>query len=62
MSSGRIVSNSSTATRKQLDHYLVSIAEIEKVTVTGEVIPVADYLKYDKPNHSWLIPLEWNKG
>ena len=52
--------NSSTATRKSLDSYLVSVAEIERVT--GESIPVDDYLKYDKPNQSWLVPNDCNKG
>nr|HIL74685.1 DNA/RNA non-specific endonuclease [Rhodospirillales bacterium] len=55
-----IVPNSSTATRKRLDDYLVSVDEIERTT--GETIPVADSLKYDKPNHSWIIPRGCNKG
>jgi len=38
----------------------VSVEEIERVT--GESIPVDDYLKYDKPNQSWLIPRGCNKG
>ncbi len=55
-----IVPNASTATRKRLDDYLVSVDEIERTT--GETIPVADSLKYDKPNHSWIIPRGCNKG
>jgi len=55
-----IVPNSSTATRKRLDAYLVSVNELERVT--GEVIPVADYLKLDKPASSWLVPRGCNKG
>ena len=55
-----IVPNVGTATRKCLDSYLVSVAEIERVT--GESIPVDDYLKYDKPNQSWLVPNGCNKG
>ena len=39
---------------------LVSVKEIERVT--GESIPVADYLKYDKPSQSWMIPQGCNKG
>ena len=55
-----IVPNSSTATRKRLDDYLVSVDEIERTT--GETIPVADSLKQDKPNQSWIIPRGCNKG
>jgi len=55
-----IVPNSRTAARKQLDDYLVSVDEIERTT--GETIPVADSLKQDKPNHSWIIPRWCNKG
>jgi len=55
-----IVPKSSTATRKKLDNYLVSVEDIERVT--GETIPVDDYLKYDKPSQSWLIPRGCNKG
>jgi endonuclease G len=49
-----IVPNSSKATKNQLDRYLVTIADIEKVT--GESIPVADYAKTEKPSQSWIIP------
>jgi len=55
-----IVPNASTATRKRLDDYLVSVDEIERTI--GETIPVDAYLKYDKPNHSWVIPRGCNKG
>jgi len=55
-----IIKNESTATRKQLDDYLVSVSDIERKT--GESIPVADYLKYDKPRQSWIIPQGCNKG
>jgi len=55
-----IVPNAPTATRKRLDDYLVSVSEIEELT--GELIPVADYLKHDKPSSSWLIPRGCNKG
>ena len=40
-----IVPNSSTATRKRLDDYLVSVDEIERIS--GESIPVADSLKQE---------------
>jgi endonuclease G len=55
-----IVPNSSTAPRQRLDDYLVSVDEIERVT--GETIPIADYLKYERPKQSWLIPHGCNKG
>lgn len=55
-----IVPNSKDATRKHLDQYLVSVDEIERVT--GEIIPVADYAKHDKPSQSWMIPVGCNKG
>ncbi len=55
-----IVPNTQEATRKNLDRYLVSVDEIERIT--GERIPVADYAKHDKPSTSWLIPQGCNKG
>lgn len=55
-----IVPNSQDAKRGQLDNYLVTVDEIERVT--GEKIPVADYAKHDKPAASWLIPRGCDKG
>lgn len=55
-----IVPNSQDATKKNLDRYLVSVDEVEKVT--GEKIPVADYVKHEKPSQSWLIPRGCNKA
>jgi len=55
-----IVPNSKDAKRKQLDKYLVSIKEIERVT--GETIPVADYVKQDKPSSSWVLPRGCDKS
>jgi endonuclease G len=55
-----IVPNSKDAVRKNLDKYLVTVNEIERVT--GEKIPVADYAKDSKPSASWLIPQGCNKG
>lgn len=49
-----IVPNNQEATKKNLDRYLVSVDEIERMT--GDKIPVADYVKHDKPSASWLIP------
>jgi len=54
-----IVPNSQEAKRKQLDKYQVSVSEIERVT--GETIPVADYVKHDKSN-PWILPRGCNKG
>ncbi|MGJ0492818.1 DNA/RNA non-specific endonuclease [Methylobacter sp.] len=55
-----IVPNSPEATKRNLDRYLVSVDELERVT--GEKIPVSDYAKHDKPAVSWLIPKGCNKG
>jgi len=55
-----IVPNSIDATRNNLDKYLVSVDDIERIT--GERIPVADYAKHDKPAVSWAIPIGCNKG
>jgi len=55
-----IVPNSQMANRKQLDKYLVTIDEIERIT--GEKIPIADYIKHNKPNRSWMKPRGCNKG
>jgi endonuclease G len=54
------VPNSKEATRKQLDAYLISVDELEKLT--GEIIPVADYTKHEKLSTSWLIPRGCNKS
>jgi endonuclease G len=55
-----IVPNSLEATRDRLDQYLVTVDELEHIT--GEVIPVADYAKHDKPSQSWIIPLGCDKS
>jgi len=55
-----IVPNSQDAKRKKLDEYLVTVAEIERIT--GEQIPATDYAKHDKPSRSWMIPRGCNKG
>jgi len=48
------------AKRNRLDDYIVTIQELE--LVTGESIPVEDYLKHEKPEYSWVIPRGCNKG
>jgi endonuclease G len=55
-----IVPNTQEATRKNLDKYLVSVADIEKLT--GEKIPVAQYAKDSKPSTSWIVPKGCNNG
>ena len=55
-----IVPNTQEAIRKNLDRYLVSVADIEKAT--GEKLPVADYVKQEKLQASWMIPKGCNKG
>lgn len=55
-----IVPNSQLATRKNLDKYLVTVEEIEKLT--GERLPVQEYSRYEKPSTSWIIPRGCNKG
>lgn len=55
-----VIPNSPDAKRKNLDGYLVTVDEIERIT--GEKIPVADYEKHNKPSASWLIPRGCNKS
>lgn len=55
-----IIPNDGTATRANLDRYLVSVAEVERLT--GEIMPVADYAKYDKPSSSWVTPRGCDKS
>jgi endonuclease G len=52
--------NTTDATKKNLDNYLVTVDELEKCT--GEKIPVADYIKHDKPSSLWLTPQGCNKS
>jgi endonuclease G len=55
-----VVPNSKNATQNNLDDYLVSLGELE--IITGEKIPVANYLKNDKPSASWIIPAGCKRG
>jgi endonuclease G len=55
-----IVPNSAQATKNNLDRYLVTVGEIERLT--GEKIPVADYAKHEKPAASWMIPAGCDKS
>lgn len=54
------VPNKSTSTRSKLDSFLVSVADIEKLT--GESIPVSAKVKAQKPAKSWAIPKNCDKG
>jgi endonuclease G len=38
----------------------VTIQELE--LMTGESIPVDEYLKHEKSKHPWMIPRGCNKG
>ena len=49
-----IIPNSNEATKKNLDKYLIAPDEIEKIT--GEKLPIPEYLRHEKPKESWLIP------
>ena len=55
-----IVPNSQAAKQDRLDQYLVSVAEIERVT--GEKIPLAEGAKQFKLTHSWAMPKGCDKG
>lgn len=55
-----VVPNSEDATQNNLDDYLVSLGELE--IITGEKIPVANYVKNDKPPASWNIPAGCKRG
>jgi endonuclease G, mitochondrial len=55
-----VIPNSAGAKRDRLDEFIVTIQELE--LVTGEAIPVDEYIKQEKPEHSWGIPRGCNKG
>ena len=55
-----VIPNSPRAKRNDLDKYLVSVNDIEKIS--GIDIPVDDYLKSQVQPSSWLIPRGCNKG
>lgn len=55
-----VVPNSQQATKQNLDRYLVTIADLERMT--GEKIPIAEEAKHDKPKRSWDIPSGCDKG
>ncbi len=55
-----IVPNSQEARRENLDDYLVSVAEIERLT--GEKFPVSDDVRTKKLRYSWMLPVGCNKN
>ena len=55
-----VIPNSAGAKRDRLDEFIVTIQELE--LVTGEAIPVDEYIKHEKPEYSWMIPRGCNKG
>jgi len=55
-----IIPNSETAKYNVLDQYLVPVRRIEQLT--GERIPVDDFLKDEVPSTSWQIPVGCDRG
>lgn len=55
-----IVPNTKDASKKNLDKYISTVEEIEKLT--GDKLPVADFNRSVKPQTSWIIPMGCNKG
>lgn len=55
-----VVPNTKQAMEAKLDSYLVSVADIEKLT--GEKLPVSGDARTRKPKASWLVPVGCNKG
>jgi endonuclease G len=55
-----IIPNSADAKKNRLDDYIVTIQALE--LVTGESIPVNEYLKHEKPEYYWMIPRGCNKN
>ena len=55
-----VIPNTAEATRKRLDQYLVSIADLE--ARTGETIPVDDWLKEESAEVSWMMPVGCDRG
>jgi endonuclease G len=54
------IPNVQTAIRSKLDSYLVTVAQIEKLT--GEKIPVSAKMKTQKLTKSWVLPKGCDKG
>lgn len=55
-----IIPNNTTAKRKKIDEYLVSVEEIERRT--GVMIPTLSYLKESALEASWVTPIGCDKS
>ena len=55
-----IVPNTKEAVKAKLDSYLVTVADIEKIT--GEKLPVTGDARTSKPSGSWVVPIGCDKG
>ena len=55
-----IIPNTAEATRKRLDQYLASIADLE--ARTSETLPVDNWLKEDAPEVSWMMTVGCDRG
>ena len=55
-----MIPNSADAKKNRLDDYIVTIQALE--LVTGESIPVNEYLKHVKSEYSWMIPRGCNEN
>ncbi|HDZ9328903.1 TPA: DNA/RNA non-specific endonuclease [Vibrio cholerae] len=49
-----ILPNKAGMKKAVLDKYLVSVADLEKIT--GKSFPMTPDMKKEKPEHSWMIP------
>jgi endonuclease G, mitochondrial len=55
-----LVPNTPEAKRSELDKYIVSLAKLEQMT--GERFPVPAWLREEKPETSWLVPVGCDKS
>lgn len=55
-----LIPNTQASTRQHIDEYLIDLATLEDMT--GEQFPVPDYLKAEKPDTSWVLPIGCDKG
>jgi endonuclease G len=55
-----IVPNTKDAVEKELDRYLVTVADVERLT--REKLPVAGDARTTKPKGSWVVPIGCDKG
>lgn len=55
-----LIPNIQDATRQRVDDYLIDLETLE--AMTGERFPVPNYLKTEKPETSWVLPIGCDKG